>query len=360
MQPNRIKDKRIIKAQEGNIIWDSGKYLIPIVGTYYSIKDAVNDPSWKNVGLAGLSVLGDAASIFGVGELAKAGVGAIKAGKTLKAMKPAIQAVEETNKIASRAANTYNKARQATNAVSLMNDLNSPMSTVVKMAKKEDAARAAFQAATKNADNAYNYWDGLQLLYNKQRVPINKDAVTAGITGFVSTNAAQQAIKDERGGVLKDQHGSKLLNKWQQLYDSKFGSLVRDFMYGKDWDLSEEDYYAKHNQPRPIGSSGMLGFLVAPEWEGLEIPEVTSMHYGLRSAPKSISAVETSRFVNVPRTSKMATESMFSKFLQKPLEEQNNIVKFWNGENFSSFEQLQRNPKEFKTFQNWWNKINKK
>lgn len=35
----------IIKAQEGNIIWNSGKYLIPVVGTYYSIKDAINDPS---------------------------------------------------------------------------------------------------------------------------------------------------------------------------------------------------------------------------------------------------------------------------------------------------------------------------
>ena len=102
-----------------------------------------------------------------------------------------------------------------------------------------------------------------------------------------------------------------------------------------------------------VGSSGMLGFLVTPEWEGLEIPEVTSMHRGFQGTPRGISAVETSRFVNMPQTNKVATESVFSKFLQKPLEEQNNIVKFWNGENFSSFEQLQRNPKEFKAFQNW-------
>lgn len=120
-------------------------------------------------------------------------------------MKPAIQAVEETSKVASRAANTYNKARQATNAVSLMNDLNSPVSTVVKMARKEDAARTAFQAATKNADNAYNYWDGLQALYNKQRVPINKEAIIAGTTGFVSTKAAQQTVKEGQGGIIKEQ-----------------------------------------------------------------------------------------------------------------------------------------------------------
>lgn len=260
--------------------------------------------------MAGLSAIGDVASIFGVGELAKAGVGAIKAGKTLRAMKPAIQAVEETSKVASRAANTYNKARQATNAVSLMNDLDSPMSTVVKMAKKEDAARAAFQAATKNADDAYNYWDGLQLLYNKQRVPINRDAVTAGMTGFVSTNAVQQAIKDEQGGVIKSQHGNKFLNTWQQLYDSKFGKGLRDFMYGQGHDLSDEEYRAKYGYNKPIGSSGMLGFLVAPEWEGLEIPEVTSMHRGFQGTPKGISAVETSRFVNLPKTVSEAPKSI--------------------------------------------------
>ena len=265
--------------------------------------------------MTGLSALGDAASIFGVGELAKAGVGAIKAGKTLKAMKPAIQAVEETSKIASKAANTYNKAKQATNAVSLMTDLDKPVSTVVKMAKKEDAARAALQAATKNADDAYNYWDGLQMLYNKQRVPINRDAVTAGMTGFVSTNAVQQTIKDEQGGVIKSQYGNKLLDTWQHLYDSKFGKGLRDFMYGQGHDLPDEEYRAKYGYNKPIGNSGMLGFLVAPEWEGLEIPEVTSMHYGLRGTPKSVSAVETSRFVNVPQTSKVATESVFSKFL---------------------------------------------
>lgn len=194
-EPWYIKQGGILKAQSGSTIWNSGKYLIPVVGTYYSIKDAIKDPSWKNIGLAGLSAIGDVASIFGVGELAKAGVGAIKAGKTLKAMKPAIQAVEETSKIASKASHTYNKARQATNAVSLMNDLESPVSTVMKMSKKEDAAKSLFQAATKNADDAYNHWNNLQMLYNKQRVPINRDAVLAGTTGFVSTNAAQQAIK---------------------------------------------------------------------------------------------------------------------------------------------------------------------
>ena len=45
----------------------------------------------------------------------------------------------------------------------------------------------------------------------------------------------------------------------------------------------------------------MLGFLVAPEWEGLEIPEITTMHYGVKAAPKAISAVETERFMDVPQ-----------------------------------------------------------
>lgn len=59
-----------------------------------------------------------------------------------------------------------------------------------------------------------------------------------------------------------------------------------------------------------IGSSGMLGFLVAPEWEGLEIPEVTSMHRGFQGTPKGISAIETSRFVNLPKTVSEAPKSI--------------------------------------------------
>lgn len=41
------------------------------------------------------------------------------------------------------------------------------------------------------------------------------------------------------------------------------------------------------------------------------------------------------------------------KFMQLSQQEQNNIVKYWNGENFSSLWQLQRAPKEYRKFLKW-------
>lgn len=107
--------------------------------------------------------------------------------------------------------------------------------------------------------------------------------------------------KYKTGGILKSQHGNKFLDTWQQLYDSKFGKVLRDFLHGKDRDLSDEDYSNKYGYNKPLGNLGVLGFLVAPEWEGLEMPEVTSMHYGFQGTPRGVSAVETERFVNVPK-----------------------------------------------------------
>lgn len=101
-------------------------------------------------------------------------------------------------------------------------------------------------------------------------------------------------------GIIKAQHGNKLLDTWQKLYDSNFGKGLRDFLNGKDRDLSDEEYRTKYGYNKPVGSSGMLGFLVAPEWEGLEIPEVTAMHYGTKAKPV-MQAIETERLTNVPQ-----------------------------------------------------------
>ena len=72
-------------------------------------------------------------------------------------------------------------------------------------------------------------------------------------------------------------------------------------MYGQDHDLSDEEYRAKHGYNKPVGSSGMLGFLVAPEFEGLEFPEITAQHFGSQGIARGASAVESERFINVPQ-----------------------------------------------------------
>lgn len=39
----------------------------PVTGTYYDIKDAVQDPSLRNIGFAAASLGGDILSLFGIG-----------------------------------------------------------------------------------------------------------------------------------------------------------------------------------------------------------------------------------------------------------------------------------------------------
>jgi len=87
---------------------------------------------------------------------------------------------------------------------------------------------------------------------------------------------------------------NKFLKAWQKIYDSKVGQKIRDFMLG-----SQE--VTPLGLPKYRGGIGAVGLLVAPEWEGLEVPEVTAMHYGVKAAPKAISAVETERFMEVPQ-----------------------------------------------------------
>lgn len=87
---------------------------------------------------------------------------------------------------------------------------------------------------------------------------------------------------------------NKFFKAWQKIYDSKVGQTIRDLMLG-----SQE--VTPLGLPKYQGGIGALGILVAPEWEGLEIPEVTAMHYGMKAAPKGISAVETERFIDIPK-----------------------------------------------------------
>jgi len=48
-------------------------------------------------------------------------------------------------------------------------------------------------------------------------------------------------MRYKQGGILKAQNG--FLNTWQKAYNSKFGKGLRDFMFGKDRDLSDEEYF---------------------------------------------------------------------------------------------------------------------
>lgn len=60
----------------------------------------------------------------------------------------------------------------------------------------------------------------------------------------------------KQGGIIKGQNG--FLNTWQKAYSSKFGKGLRDFMFGKDRDLSDEEYFNKYGYNKPIGGLGPL------------------------------------------------------------------------------------------------------
>lgn len=70
----------INKFQQGGLV-DTAEYLIPVVGTYKSIKDAVNDPSLANIGMAGLSAISDVGMLLGVGTVGRGALGALKGAK---------------------------------------------------------------------------------------------------------------------------------------------------------------------------------------------------------------------------------------------------------------------------------------
>lgn len=105
---------------EENEIGEAVSYMIPIYGTYKSIQDAIDNPTWSNIGMAGLSAIGDIGMVVGAGGLAKGAVTAIKGANTLNKLSKAARvarptraaAVMNTQVAADKAVNTYKAAQK--------------------------------------------------------------------------------------------------------------------------------------------------------------------------------------------------------------------------------------------------------
>lgn len=110
-------NRKINKFGMGGVA-EAALYLVPVYGTYKSIKDAVNNPTWQNIGMAGLSAASDVGTLFGVGALGKGAVAAAKglnaankAMKVARASRPALATKAMNAEVAAqRATNAYNKA----------------------------------------------------------------------------------------------------------------------------------------------------------------------------------------------------------------------------------------------------------
>ena len=159
--------------------------------------------------------------------------------------------------------------------------------------------------------------------------------------------------KEKQGGIIKGQNG--FLNTWQKAYNSKFGKGLRDFMFGKDNDLSDEEYLEKYGYNKPVGGIGILGALVAPEWEGLEIPEITAQHIGNQGKVLRWLESGNSKMLKVPVKETSKKVSNWQKFLKLSQQEQDDFVRRWNGESFQGFATLKGDEKALNRFRSWIN-----
>ena len=153
------------------------------------------------------------------------------------------------------------------------------------------------------------------------------------------------------GGILKGQHG--ILTPWYKAYNSKFGKGVRTLMFGKDHDLSDEEYVQKYGYAKPITGTGMLpGKTSMNVFESIEGPLVKG---SFGTGAKYNSGLQAMKTKAASKLVEPKTVSNWDKFLKKSLDEQNKIVKYWD-ERYSTMRQLQANQKQFKRFVNWINK----
>lgn len=170
----------------GNEAWNVGKYFIPVVGTGYAIRDAWRDPSWENIGSAGLSLVGDVGTIFGIGTGIKA---VVAANKVNKFRKEALTAYEAAHAIARGnydkailATNRAKKARSTSDAVTMLGGGDRGMSRVIQYEKA--AQNAEFDA--KKAMQAYS--DATRALNGS--IPVQtRSYLGTGVGGYFTPSA---------------------------------------------------------------------------------------------------------------------------------------------------------------------------
>ena len=87
----------------------------------------------------------------------------------------------------------------------------------------------------------------------------------------------------------------KFFDTWNKIYGSKVAKTTRDFLLGKDMDLSDEEYRDKHGYNKPDTSVGIAGMLVAPEWSGVEHLTKGLVGFGGKTPNLGLEALETER-----------------------------------------------------------------
>jgi len=111
----------------------------------------------------------------------------------------------------------------------------------------------------------------------------------------------------------------------------------------------------KHGYNKPVGGIGILGALVAPEWEGLEIPEITAQHIGNQGKVLRWFESGNSKMLKVPVKETSKKVSNWQKFLKLSQQEQDDFVRRWNGESFKGYATLKGDKQALRRFRSWIN-----
>ena len=129
----------------GGRVWDAGKYMVPFVGTAYSLRDAYYNPTPTNLIDAGLGVLTDAASLTGAGMITKSILGVRRAKRAMNTAQAA-----------------YDASRAAAKTAHVEKRYGSGMPRVIGQEKQAQAVETAKQAYEDAADvTPYLAWPSI-------------------------------------------------------------------------------------------------------------------------------------------------------------------------------------------------------
>lgn len=132
--------------------------MLPIYGTYKSAERFINNPTWAGAGETALSLLGDVASLAGVGLIAK---GASTAGKAAKAYKvadkasDALAATQKANDV-TPLIKQYKHNNNVVKSASLMNEPKA-QALIPRRIKANQALKQEIIQKQNVIDNAYNH-----------------------------------------------------------------------------------------------------------------------------------------------------------------------------------------------------------
>lgn len=103
------------------------------------------------------------------------------------------------------------------------------------------------------------------------------------------------------------------------------------------------------------GFEPQKAFAFNPEWEGLEIPEITAQHIGNQGKVLRWFESGNSKISKVPIKEASKKTSNWQKFLKLSQQEQDDFVRRWNGESFQGFATLKGDKQALGRFRSWIN-----